>query len=182
MSKILFTDFFGVVVHDSGNLWLKEHNLFEHKKEIFPLGDLGLISEDEVFTRLSKLSDVPKQEIFDHFETLAVLNEKTVELFKKLKKTFKIVVLSNCYDSVLERRIKQFHLEDLFDDVIISYQIGMIKPNKEIYEYAYNKHCKKGDEIYFLDDQEANLKAPKEMGWNVIHFKEEDIDKYIFLS
>lgn len=177
MAKILFTDFFGVVVHDSGNLWLIEHNLFEHKKEIFSLGDLGLISEDEVFSRLSKLSGIPKQEIFDHFETLAVLNEKTVELLKKLKKTFKIVVLSNCYDSVLERRIKQFHLEDLFDDVIISYKIGMIKPNKEIYEYAYNKHCKPEDEVYFLDDQEINLNAPREMGWNVIHFKEENINK-----
>ena len=171
MSKILFTDFFGVVVQDSGNTWLQKYNLFEHKKEIFPLGDLGQISEDEVFVRLSKLSGVPKQEIFDHFETLAVLNQKTVDSFKELHKTMKIVVLSNCYDSVLERRIKQFHLEDLFDDVIISYQIGMIKPYKDIYEYAYKKHCKPGDEVYFIDDQSDNLIVPKELGWSIIKFE-----------
>lgn len=171
MSKVLFTDFFGVIVHDSGNEWLRAHNLFEHKKEIFPLGDIGEISEDEVFNRLSKLSGVPKQEIFEHFETLAVLNTDTVSLLKELKKrSFKIVVLSNCYDSVLERRIKQFDLDDIFDDVIISYKIGMIKPNKDIYEYAYKKICSERDDVYFMDDQEINLKSPKELGWKVIHF------------
>lgn len=171
MAKVLFTDFFGVIVHDSGNEWLNEHNLFEHKKEIFPLGDIGEISEDEVFNRLSKLSGVPKQDIFDHFEKLAILNEKTVQMLRELKKHgFKIVVLSNCYDSVLERRIKQFELEDVFDDVIISYQIGMIKPYKNIYEYAYKKHCQKEDEVYFMDDQETNLEAPRQLGWTVIHF------------
>lgn len=176
MAKILFTDFFGVIVHDSGNEWLLKHNLYEHKKEIFPLGDIGEISEDEVFNRLSKLSGVPKQEIFDHFETLAVLNEKTVEMLRQLKKQgFKIVVLSNCYDSVLERRIKQFHLEDVFDDVIISYKIGMIKPFINIYEYAYAKHCNQDDEVYFMDDQIVNLESPKKLGWKTIHF-DENID------
>lgn len=171
MSKVLFTDFFGVIVHDSGNEWLRAHNLFEHKKEIFPLGDIGEISEDEVFNRLSKLSGVPKQEIFDHFETLAILNNDTVRLLRELKKrSFKIVVLSNCYDSVLERRIKQFNLEDIFDDVIISYKIGMIKPNKDIYEYAFKKICSEYDDVYFMDDQEINLRSPKELGWKVIHF------------
>lgn len=173
MSKVLFTDFFGVIVHDSGNEWLKSHNLFEYKKEIFPLGDIGEISEDEVFNRLSKLSGVPKQEIFDCFETLAILNEPTVNLLRELKKLgFKIVVLSNCYDSVLERRIKQFDLDDIFDDVIISYKIGKIKPNKDIFEYAYNRICNENDEVYFMDDQEINLSAPKELGWKVIHFTE----------
>lgn len=173
MSKVLFTDFFGVVVHDSGNEWLKEHNLFKHKKDIFPLGDIGEISEDEVFNRLSKLSGVPKNEIFDCFEKLAVLNQRTVELLRKLKQQgFKIIVLSNCYDSVLERRIKQFDLEDIFDDVIISYKIGMIKPYINIYEYARAKCCHKEDVIYFMDDQEINLEAPKKLGWNVIRFDE----------
>lgn len=171
MAKILFTDFFGVVVQDSGNKWLASHNLSEYKKDIFPLGDIGEISEDEVFSRLSELSGVPKQEIFDNFETFAVLNENTVKMLRKLKKQgYKIVVLSNCYNSVLERRIKQFNLEDVFDDVIISYQIGMIKPHKDIFEYAYKKHCKPGDEVYYIDDQEVNLTAPKELGWNVFHF------------
>ena len=173
MSKILFTDFFGVIVHDSGNKWLLSHNLFEYKKDIFPLGDKGIISEDEVFERLSKLSGVSKKEIFDSFEDFAILNEDVVTTLRELKKLgYKIVVLSNCYDSVLERRIKQFNLEDIFDDVIISYQIGMIKPYKEIFEYAYKKHCNKDDEIYFMDDQEINLTSPRELGWNVIQYKE----------
>lgn len=171
MANVLFTDFFGVIVHDSGNEWLKAHNLFEYKKDIFPLGDIGDISEDEVFNRLSKLSGVPKKEIFEKFESLAILNEDTVKCLRLLKeKQFKIVVLSNCYDSVLERRIKQFHLEDLFDDVIISYKIHMVKPNKDIYEYAYKKHCKARDIVYYIDDTEANLAAPKKLGWRIFHF------------
>ena len=171
MAKVLFTDFFGVIVKDSGNTWLKEHNLFDHKKDIFPLGDIGEISEDEVFNRLSKLSGIPKEEIFESFENFAILNENTVKTLRFLKtKGYKIIVLSNCYDSVLERRLKQFDIEDIFDDVIISYKVHMIKPNKEIYEYAYNKYCSKGDEVYYIDDQEVNLVAPKELGWHTILF------------
>lgn len=173
MAKVLFTDFFGVIVKDSGNSWLKEHNLYDRKHEIFPLGDRGVISESEVFNRLSKLSGVDPNEIFEHFERLAILNEKTVSALREIKKLgYKIVVLSNCYDSVLERRLKQFELEDIFDDVIISYKVRMIKPDKEIYEHAYAKHCKSGDEVYFMDDMEANLVAPKALGWNVLHFNE----------
>ncbi|MCQ2087714.1 MAG: HAD-IA family hydrolase [Bacilli bacterium] len=171
MSKVLFTDFFGVIVQDSGNSWLKSHNLFERKNEIFPLGDIGDISEDEVFNRLSKMSGEPKQQIFAHFESLAILNPDTVKMLRELKKrNYKIVVLSNCYDSVLERRIKQFDLDDIFDDVIISYQIHMIKPHKGIFEYAYKKHCVAGDDVYFMDDTEINLTAPRELGWYVVKF------------
>ena len=173
MNKILFTDFFGVIVKDSGNTWLQSHGLIEYKKEIFPLGDIGEISEGEVFNRLEKLSGVDKKEIFQDFESLAILNDKTVEYLREIKRLgFKIVVISNCYDSVLERRIKQFDLEDIFDDVIISYQVHMIKPYKEIFEYAYKKHCNGNSEIYYIDDQESNLKAPKELGWKTILFNE----------
>lgn len=170
MSKIVFTDFFGVVVHDSGNEWLKANHLFEHKQRLFPRGDIGELSEEQLMDELSKLSGIPAKDIFDKFEDLAVLNKKTVAQFREIKKSAKIVVLSNCYDKALERRLKRFHLEDIFDDIIISYQIGMIKPHKDIYEYAYKKHCHPDDEIFYIDDQAANLIAPKELGWKTIKF------------
>jgi HAD superfamily hydrolase (TIGR01549 family) len=61
-----------------------------------------------------------------------------------------------------DRQMK--HMDySVFDYRFISCELGMRKPNKEIYEYVNN--ALKNYEILFIDDREINLKFPKELGW-----------------
>lgn len=51
----------------------------------------------------------------------------------------------------------------------LSCELGMAKPNRDIYEYVNNDL--KGKEILFLDDNPANIIIPEELGWNVYNVK-----------
>ena len=59
----------------------------------------------------------------------------------------------------------------LFDDIIISAEIGMIKPDREIFDYFLNKHNTEPDKCIFIDDQEQNVLAAEKMGITSLQYK-----------
>ena len=60
----------------------------------------------------------------------------------------------------------------LFDDCVISGDMGTIKPNREIYLETLRKHGLAAQECIFIDDQEENIKAAQALGIGSILFKE----------
>ena len=85
-----------------------------------------------------------------------------------------IGILSNV--SLVDKKRQNRHLNyDSFDYVFLSCDIGLAKPGREIFEYVNKKI---GDaEILFLDDNENNLKVPRELGWKTYQVnKGGDID------
>lgn len=52
----------------------------------------------------------------------------------------------------------------LFDDLIVSGFIGMIKPHKEIFHYLLKTYNFDPKECIFIDDQQANIIAARECG------------------
>jgi putative hydrolase of the HAD superfamily len=62
---------------------------------------------------------------------------------------------------------KHFSLErwdNLFDKQYLSYEIGLRKPNKNIYEYVLNDIQKQPQECLFIDDSFANIKGAESAG------------------
>jgi putative hydrolase of the HAD superfamily len=52
----------------------------------------------------------------------------------------------------------------LFDGLVISGEIGMVKPNAEIYEYLLEKYNLKAEECIFVDDRQDNIDAGESVG------------------
>ena len=52
----------------------------------------------------------------------------------------------------------------LFDGIVVSSDLKMIKPQKEIYEYLLNKYSLNPGECLFIDDLKANSDAAEECG------------------
>ncbi|MFC2143884.1 HAD-IA family hydrolase [Candidatus Aenigmatarchaeota archaeon] len=61
-----------------------------------------------------------------------------------------------------------------FEPAILSCEIGMAKPHKEIFELALQKLGLKSEECVFIDDREEHLDTPKSMGFKVIHYKDSE--------
>lgn len=53
---------------------------------------------------------------------------------------------------------------ELFDGVVISADVGLMKPNPAIFSYLLERYNLNPEETVFIDDQKENLKAAKEMG------------------
>ena len=68
--------------------------------------------------------------------------------------------------------ITQKNLIDLFDTVVISAEIGAVKPSAKIYEVALNQAKVGAGEAVFVDDMPINVEACEKVGMKGILFND----------
>ncbi|HEW5699939.1 TPA: HAD family phosphatase [Streptococcus pneumoniae] len=101
------------------------------------------------------------------------LYDEVYELIKQLKKkNFQIYVLSNTssifhilLDSVLSK------VSSVLDGYVISCEVKMMKPQKEIYLSLVNKYQLDIKDCIFLDDLEENVEAARTLGIKAFQIK-----------
>ena len=59
---------------------------------------------------------------------------------------------------------------DVFDGIVISSRIKMVKPEIEIYEHLLNRYQLKPGDTVFIDDLQENLAAASSLGIQTIRF------------
>lgn len=100
--------------------------------------------------------------------------DEVYELIEQLKKkNFQIYVLSNTssifhilLDSVLSK------VSSVLDGYVISCEVKMMKPQKEIYLSLVNKYQLDIKDCIFLDDLEENVEAARTLGIKAFQIKE----------
>jgi len=99
------------------------------------------------------------------------VNQVLLDLINNLRKNYKILLLSNApdlhYEINKERKILSY-----FDDVIISCQVGLIKPEKEIFNLTLEKLKLNPEECIFIDDREEHIVPAKEMRFRTILYRD----------
>jgi Fanconi anemia group M protein len=147
------------------------------------LADIGKIDFNE-FLKISsqKLNEDFEKHKIEVFNKIKILNEEILNILEELKKKgYKLAILSNNPKGVLDEIIKEYHFEKIFDKIIISGELGVKKPQKEIFEKTTEILKTKKENILFFDDKEKNIYAAKSFGWNVYQFT--DIHNFkIYLS
>jgi putative hydrolase of the HAD superfamily len=94
-----------------------------------------------------------------------------VELARRLRSRYRVSVLSNA-DLSLRSRIRDDHgLLDVFDDVVVSAEVGMAKPDPEIFHLAARRLGVPTEACVFVDDWDVNVKAAREVGMSAVHFR-----------
>lgn len=105
----------------------------------------------------------------------------------KRKDKHNLFIISNYAKDAANIMLKKYApFFSLFDDIVISANIGMMKPDAQIYNYLLKKHKLKPEHCVFIDDQEHNIKAAQDLGINGIvhtdHLKTaEELKKLKFL-
>jgi putative hydrolase of the HAD superfamily len=61
---------------------------------------------------------------------------------------------------------------DVFNDIIISGDIKMIKPDKEIFEYATQRFSISPHETFFIDDHDKNIETSSSLGIKSFLYKD----------
>lgn len=188
MKKVLIFDCFGVISTQVDPYWAKRFfSEDEYKiisKEIIEKGDIGEFTIDQVYENLSLLSNEPKEQIKRDWESYAHFREDLLEEIKKLKNKFKIVLLSNAAGDFVREIFKRINPDEYFDEIIISSDICLVKPNRDIFEYALDKIGATSLECVFIDDNEKNIEGAKKAHIDGILFKnteqfKEDLTKML---
>src|SRR5690554_5822555 len=102
--------------------------------------------------------------------------KERVELLKSLRKNSKLYLLSNTnsiHFKIVEEIYKAEHggstFVSLFDRIFLSYEMGLRKPDKRIYEQIVKDIGAKPGQCLFFDDTEENLATAKEVGLKTHH-------------
>jgi len=175
ITTVIF-DCFGVLSPPVLHSWYKNNSIksgFVDDKlfEVLEQFDLGKLSEDDIFKYFSGYKGVKAtpEQIRKEVDSYLKLDSKLINLILKLKdQGFKTVLLSNANAVFFEREVyaKYPGFKKLFDEIIISSNVGMIKPNKDIYLYTLNKINSKPEECLLIDDSKNNLDGAVSLGIN----------------
>jgi epoxide hydrolase-like predicted phosphatase len=165
----------GVHLEVSEKLNIPLDSYLEAIETNFALAIEGKISKDKVLEVFSKkLNTTAKnfRKIFvraykNNFKQNKELQKKAFEL-RKLG--YKIGVLSDQW-YLSREALTPLKIYKNFNKLIISYEVGVRKPNPEIYKIALKKFNINPEETLFIDNQLWNLKPAKKMGINTILFK-----------
>lgn len=135
----------------------------------------GKYTFKEFIEKISGLS-VPEdkmKKLFDFWTSDYKFNDNEMISFaKKLKSKYKLVILSNADREGVKAR-KEDKL-DFFDYKFHSFELGLIKPEKEIYEHVLKKIGNKPEECVFIDDKPENIEAAEKLGIHGILFKNKE--------
>jgi len=178
-----------VIIFDVGGVYLKgsfidfinksrkllgiDKKFYTDKEIIFDKDfNRGKISAEICFQNYFSvpISDSQMKQIIKIWTTTWKPTLSMKNLIIKLKKNYRLAILSNS-DPLNSPNYYKKGLYQYFDPIILSHELGILKPDKKIYEITIKKLKVKSNECIFIDDQEDNLKPAKDMGMTTILFK-----------
>lgn len=93
-----------------------------------------------------------------------------------LKRRCKIAILSNLGPFDRKRIDSQYDLGQ-FDFVYLSFEIGLRKPDRRVYEYVENDLNIEPKNILLIDDVEENIEVANQFGWHTCQAFGYELDK-----
>lgn len=135
---------------------------------------VGEIKEDAHWAQVLKRLKRPASEaksFQDEFFGGDVIDRSLVEFIRSLRGKLHTGLISNAW-SGLRGFITNQKVIDVFDTVIISAEVGTIKPSARIYEIALEQAKVGASEAVFIDDVAVNIEACEKVGMQGILFKD----------
>lgn len=164
MSELGFLDF------DKSYSLLNQSNLFDSLEK-------GEVNPDKFYNEINNhLNKKVSSDKIDKAWGAMLLDfpVKRIELLQSLSKRYRLFLLSNTniihfhqYNNDLKEQYG-FDLNSLFEKAYYSFELGMRKPDAEIFEFVLEDSNLNPFETLFIDDLDKNIDVAGRMGINVI--------------
>ncbi len=99
------------------------------------------------------------------------LDTELVDYIRALRPRYRTALLSNAWSDLRQILQERWRVVDAFDEVIISAEVGLMKPDPRIYQLAVTRLGVTPAEAVFIDDFPLNVRAAQESGLHAIRFR-----------
>ena len=159
---------FGRIAADTGVSSDIVESAFWHYNDAACRGEITLDEFNDHFARKLGVDEIRWQDYY--LSAIEPITEMQ-ELVRWAVQHYRVGLLSN----IMPGQIAEMLTHDLlpripYDSIIDSSEVGMIKPEAQIYELATAKANVPAEEILFIDDSRANLMSAEQQGWRVLWF------------
>lgn len=186
--KVIVFDYGGVIKINDNDLFADICEYLnitkeEWEREYFKVNHLfnteNVRSEDVFKMIVSKFNE--GEEAINHASDLLKsnkgkyhLNNELIEFIKDLReKGYKTALLSN-NSTELRNKLKEDGIIDIFDEIIISAEVGFQKPQPEIFQILFDKLKVKASEVVFIDDSYRSLEGAYSIGYVPVLYKDNE--------
>jgi putative hydrolase of the HAD superfamily len=98
-------------------------------------------------------------------------DDALVAFIRSLRPAFKTGILSNAWSDGRQIIAEKFGLRDAVDDLVVSAEVGIAKPDRRIFELALARLGVQPAEAIFVDDFARNIEGARALGLPAVHFK-----------
>lgn len=103
----------------------------------------------------------------DHYVSI----QETHQIIHRLSNKYQLGLLTNISKGLYKIALQKKHIPHVrYHAVVQSCDIGYIKPENEIFEFAEKKAGVNPNSILFVDDVEVNIKTASKRGWQTVLF------------
>lgn len=191
MIKAVLFDFFDVIHSDYQKLWLAKNGY--SRSGDFALAsdelDVGKITVNEYLQRYAaEHGSGTLDDLSSEFQRLSSLNTDLVQYIRLLRANgLRTALISNAHSDELRPLLNKHDLHELFDEIFISHEEGIAKPDPELFMRALNKLSIAPEESIFIDDNAINVAAANKMYITGIQYIDleslkKDLDKLLNLN
>ena len=100
-----------------------------------------------------------------------IVDRTLVEYIRSLRGKYKTGLISNAWSDLRDFIVRE-KFDDAFDKMIISAEVGAMKPEPKIYQIALEQFEVRPNEAVFVDDFYINIEGCEKVGIKGIHFKD----------
>jgi glucose-1-phosphatase len=139
------------------------------------LAAVGEITTEKHWQTVAALLKVPVPELPEfiyQFWSADGLNHEQLADIRSLRGKYKIGLLSNAFDDLRAMLVERWQIADLFDDLVISAEVGLVKPDARIYQLAVERLGVAPETTVFLDDVEQNIDGARAAGLQAIWYRD----------
>ena len=148
---------------------------YEHYKSNYSLHrefEKGRISESKF---VNKMLEVVNHKIGSDafcrlYADIFSLNKDVISLLPVLKKSYKLFLLSNTDSIHKNYGWEKYKFLSHFDKLILSFEVGSVKPEEKIYRAVENASGLSSEEHLFIDDIQEYVDGAKNVGWDAVRF------------
>lgn len=156
---------------------------------IFDDFETGKIAEPIFIERLQEHFHIAKNpsQIIDAWNAMLLdfpLDRKNT--LQKYSNEYNIVLLSNtnethvkAFKKIILNTFGEYWFEDVFQKVYYSNEIGLRKPDPEVFKYVLSENEFHPEQTLFFDDSIQHIHGAREVGIQTIHLTEHQIEDFI---
>ena len=186
--ETIFFDFGGVILKQPNErklkLWkkalgVKDHPEIEemlenpHDSQLVKDICLGKLPEDYLWTMMAEkwhLRPMMIRFLKRRLSSKRQINQPIVDFMAELHGQYQVSILSNAGDQTRKLLEDTYQLKRYVDEIIISAEEGVIKPDRRIFEIAMSRLGTTPERSLLLDDHLPNVMAAREFGMHAVQF------------